>query len=236
MRVFFVIAAVFGLAACQPPVPNSGPIDTGRGVGFGTADDFRAQQAARDRELQRAIVDDQTAAAVDAVIPGPVDVTTLGQEPAAGASETDELVADASAAIDRSVQPERSGEISDEQDFGAVSERESIESDAARIAANREQFQVIQPTEVPTRTNAGPNIVQYALSTTNIVGQQVHRRSGLSGQNRFLRNCAEYASADQAQQDFLARGGPERDRRGLDPDGDGFACGWDPAPFRVVAN
>jgi hypothetical protein len=30
----------------------------------------------------------------------------------------------------------------------------------------------------------------------------------------------------------LANGGPERDKEGLDPDGDGFACGWDPRPFR----
>ena len=26
----------------------------------------------------------------------------------------------------------------------------------------------------------------------------------------------------------------ERDRMGLDPDGDGFACAWDPAPFRLA--
>ena len=38
---------------------------------------------------------------------------------------------------------------------------------------------------------------------------------------------------DQAQQDFLAKGGPERDRMGVDPDGDGFACAWDPRPFRL---
>ncbi|NDH39999.1 MAG: hypothetical protein EBY45_06195 [Gammaproteobacteria bacterium] len=27
---------------------------------------------------------------------------------------------------------------------------------------------------------------------------------------------------------------PERDPMGLDPDGDGFACGWDPEPFRLA--
>jgi hypothetical protein len=32
----------------------------------------------------------------------------------------------------------------------------------------------------------------------------------------------------------LARGGPDKDPRGLDPDGDGFACGWDPAPFLLA--
>ncbi len=27
-------------------------------------------------------------------------------------------------------------------------------------------------------------------------------------------------------------GGPERDQFGIDPDGDGYACRWDPSPFR----
>jgi hypothetical protein len=39
-----------------------------------------------------------------------------------------------------------------------------------------------------------------------------------------------------AQIAFLERGGPKRDTLGLDPDGDGFACYWDPAPFRKAVN
>ena len=122
--------------------------------------------------------------------------------------------------------------ISDEQDFDAVAQRETIESDAERLARNRAQYTVIQPTAVPERTETGPNIVQYALSTTHNPGTQVHSRSSL----RFtdpMAACARYASPDLAQQAFLAAGGPERDRRGLDPDGDGFACDWDPRPFRL---
>lgn len=122
--------------------------------------------------------------------------------------------------------------ISDEQDFAAVSQRETIESDAERLARNRAQYTVIQPTAVPERTETGPNIVAYALSTTHNPGTQVHSRSSL----RFtdpMAACARYASPDLAQQAFLAAGGPERDRRGLDPDGDGFACAWDPRPFRL---
>ena len=57
------------------------------------------------------------------------------------------------------------------------------------------------------------------------------RRPPRSAQ-RHAQACAAFASPDQAQIDFLARGGPERDRKGLDPDGDGFACSWNPAPFR----
>jgi len=126
--------------------------------------------------------------------------------------------------------------ISDENDFGAVSSRQSIESDAARIQANRQQYQVVQPTALPSRNgSAQPNVVQYALQTNHARGTQVHRRFSVNSAAKFQRNCAEYNSADEAQIDFLVRGGPERDRRGLDPDGDGYACGWDPAPFRRAA-
>ncbi|WP_458791262.1 hypothetical protein [Yoonia sp. MH D7] len=126
--------------------------------------------------------------------------------------------------------------ISDEQDFKAVASRETIESDAQRRAAqaaNREQVQVIA---VPERSGTtGPNIVEYALNAPNVKGQEYYSRSVFSGSGRFERNCVKYGSPDAAQRDFLASGGPERDRKGIDPDGDGFACGWDPAPFKQVA-
>ncbi len=51
---------------------------------------------------------------------------------------------------------------------------------------------------------------------------------------KLQRACARYDSQDLAQAEFLASGGPRMDRRGVDPDGDGFACGWDPAPFRTT--
>lgn len=128
--------------------------------------------------------------------------------------------------------------ISDEQDFEAVSTRETIESDAQRRQAAIAAQQEIAPQPLPQRpVDTGPNIVEFALNAPNVRGQEWYSRSLLSGQSRFQRNCAAYATADDAQRDFLARGGPERDRLGIDPDGDGFACGWDPAPFqRAVRN
>lgn len=125
--------------------------------------------------------------------------------------------------------------ISDEQDFDAVASRESIESDAQRRAAQAAAYEQVQPTAVPERSGStGPNIVQYALSAPNVKGQEWYSRLRIAAQSRFERNCAAYRSPDEAQRDFLARGGPERDPTGIDPDGDGFACGWDPAPFRLA--
>jgi hypothetical protein len=125
--------------------------------------------------------------------------------------------------------------ISDEQSFDAVSARESIESDAERLARLREEYRVIEPEALAPRAGAtGPNIVAFALSTTNQVGEQVYRRSNFNADSRFQRACARFATADEAQREFLARGGPESDRMGVDPDGDGFACYWDPRPFRAA--
>ncbi len=123
--------------------------------------------------------------------------------------------------------------ISAEQDFEAVSATRTIESDAQKIAANRAEYTLVQPTELPTRPGSDqPNIVEYALRTDHPVGAQLYRRGGLRSAQGSVRACARFPSPDQAQIEFLSRGGPERDRQGLDPDGDGFACSWDPAPFR----
>lgn len=124
-----------------------------------------------------------------------------------------------------------SARISDENDFSAVASRESIESDRARIAANAAQYQQVQPTALPPRTETGPNIVEYAINARNPLGQQAYARSGLHLSN-YERNCAKFASQDLAQMEFLRRGGPQRDPGNLDPDGDGYACRWDPTPFQ----
>ena len=115
--------------------------------------------------------------------------------------------------------------------------RRSIESDAARIEQNRQTYELVAPTAVPERGADGqPNIVQYALSTSNPVGTQLYSRAGFNLQAKAQRNCARFPSADQAQIEFLSNGGPQRDRKGLDPDGDGYACGWDPSPFRSAVS
>ncbi len=124
--------------------------------------------------------------------------------------------------------------VSDEQDFEAVKSRETIESDKARIEANRAQYVVIQPGGLPTRPgDAGPNIVDFALATTNPLGVSLYDRGGIALTSSD-RACLKFPSSDLAQQEFLANGGPETDRKNLDPDGDGFACAWDPTAFRIA--
>lgn len=122
--------------------------------------------------------------------------------------------------------------ISDENDFAAVGARRSIEADAARLEANRENYKVIEPTAMPKRTETGPNIVAYALSVSHPVGTKAYRRFSILPKAYYVNACAGFASDNEAQMAFLASGGPKRDRKGLDPDGDGYACGWSPEPYR----
>lgn len=227
-RVFLVSAAALALAGCAPAVP-----DSGAGVGFGSYSEYEKQQAAREAQL--------SGGALPA--PSAVSEETLG-------SGTDDVAAEASAVLD-ATRPDgqlveaspsnpppaviNAAGISKENDFDAVGSQRTIEDDAARREALKAQYQVVEATDVPVRTGReGPNIVEYALNTSNAKGQGIYRRVGLNLQAKYTRNCAKYPSPDLAQADFLERGGPERDRLGLDPDGDGYACTWDPAPFRAA--
>lgn len=261
----FGLCAVLGLAACEPQIPDSGagvgfdtspfdPSPTVSSTPLGSP--LPPADAVSTETLTIA-----SAPPSGATITGANSdaVGTLGSPNAVGASSYnvdtgDDIAADTAAALaaaqaNSGVLPVEASPtnaappllnnpgISDENDFQAVSTRQSIESDAERLARNREQFEVVAPTAVPDRPgDSDPNIVAYALSTQHARGTRVYTRTGINLASKAQRNCAKYASADLAQIDFLARGGPQRDRLSLDPDGDGYACGWDPAPFRQAVN
>ncbi len=247
MRAPIALLVACGLTACAPEVPESG-------VGFGNYSDYMQSREAQlagqgaagaavgaplgaapapvfsTEAIGSAIDNAQTGAPASAPFP-PATAAPYAAPMAAGAArprgdapagirvESGEMQADHSA-------------ISDENDFAAVAARETIQSDAERIAQNRAQYQVIQPTALPQRSGSeGPNIVQFAISTSHPPGAQMYKRSSLRLSNPAAA-CAKFASPDLAQEAFLASGGPERDRKGLDADGDGYACGWDPRPFR----
>lgn len=230
----FAVVLPLALAACAPDVP-----DSGAGVGFQDYNSYirntytpppaAAPVAAPPQSFDPTLAADAiaraeggtAAAPAPASAPVPSGDRPRGNAPAGIKEESGEMI-------------HSSGGISDEQDFAAVSARETIESDAERIARNRAQYVVVQPKDLPQRPgDTGPNIVEYALATTHEPGVQMHSRSSF-GRKDPTAACMKFPSSDLAQQEFLARGGPDRDRLGLDPDGDGFACDWDPRPFRLA--
>jgi hypothetical protein len=125
-------------------------------------------------------------------------------------------------------------EISDTQDFGALTERVTIEDDKALLKAQRDKFKVIAPTALPSRKGNAANVVEYALKSTNKVGEKVYSRGNPLGKTLAKRNCKQYRLPDDAQAAFLKAGGPKRDNKNLDPDGDGFACAWTPDTYRKL--
>jgi hypothetical protein len=241
-----VMLATLTLAACTPTVP-----DSNSGVGFQDYNSYIRGARPVAPAPGPVIVPPPSGSFDPAAAAAAIDRAdgTVSVSPPAAVPPVSVVEPVADAGTDGAVRPrggapagikEESGEmvhnntgISDEQDFNAVSSRETIESDKERIARNRSEYVVVQPKELPQRPGeTGPNIVEYALATTHAPGVQLHQRRGLKRDPNAA--CAKFASADLAQSEFLRTGGPERDKLGVDPDGDGFACGWDPRPFRTA--
>ena len=236
MRKFFLVACVIVSGGCEPTIntqqitqsaqnlrENVRNIDTQR-ITQGTQNlkenlqNFRTSSSTQNQNTDAAPESLQTTDPVLAGILGdvldeePVTTTVAGEE--IGELDTTRL--------------------SDENDFEAVSERQSIESDAERVEKNRALYVLIEPTSLPRRPGSNvPSIVEYAIKTTNPVGTQLYSRQ-FASKTRFDWNCSKYSSQSAAQEAFLVWGGPRVDPKGIDPDGDGFACYWDPKPFRSV--
>lgn len=224
--------AMLTISACAPPPPYS----NAQGPGFDTP-----AQAALRRDAQLA----GTAPLQPYAPPGPVTGgdftdaqtlandtrTALGQPIYPGTSGFDPIAAPGPTFpvdLDRD-----NPSISQEQDFDVVSQERGIEADAERLRQARAQYQVVTPTEIQRPADVGPNIFGYALNGSRPVGTSgAYGRGLIASAGRAAPKCATYSSADLAQGAFLTAGGPERDRLGLDPDGDGNACSWDPAVVR----
>lgn len=206
MRTFLPIIGLCVLAACAPTVPESG-----QGVGFGDYDSYLEAERAREAELRGQPVPD-----------GPVISNEAPETQTPGTAPQGQQVA---------IDTDNPG-ISRSQSFEVVSERETIESDAAKIRAQRELYEFAKPKPLPERDSKA-NVAQFALSTVHSVGEKKYNRSPFGGLSTN-RRCARYDTPNDAQQAFLDAGGPRNDRLGLDPDGDGFACDWSPEVFRQM--
>lgn len=240
------------LAACGGSAPYSNVIDTtGRGVGFSDyAQYMRAQEELsrirRSEATQAGNV--QTPAGAPQFAPQRQN-SSIGQEAVAavrgapatqapsGAQQFPVAQQNTGAPLS-AVSPSSTGQtqtasagVSEQQftpqPFGAAQPDRLVERDFVP------QVQV-SDSEMSTGTNT-PNLFVYALSTQHNVGEQRYNRSNPLRWRRSESACAQFGSQDLAQEAFLAAGGPERDTNHLDPDGDGFACWWDPTPFRQAA-
>ena len=235
-RLALTALCLTALAACQPEVP-----DSARGVGFESYSDYMRR---RDGQLAGTTqpmaggpaISTETVTAAPIGAPLPMATAPAAAAPVTGAIIGERPRGDAPAGIKTESGEVAHSGISDEQEFSAVASRETIQSDAERLRRQREQYVVVQPTALPQRSGeSGPNIAQFAMSTSHAPGTKMYSRSGIRFRS-YESACGPFSSADLAQIEFLNRGGPDRDPMGVDPDGDGFACGWDPRPFRAGLN
>ena len=78
------------------------------------------------------------------------------------------------------------------------------------------------------------NVAKFARDTKHNKGEKIFTRLSFSIYDNW-NECSKFKSKDEAQRKFLKDGGPYKDRFNLDPDGDGFACDWDPEIYRELS-
>ena len=77
------------------------------------------------------------------------------------------------------------------------------------------------------------NVAEFARKTYHKRGEKIFFRIGFSIYDNW-NECSKFKTRDEAQRKFLSNGGPNNDKFNLDPDGDGFACEWDPKVYREL--
>ena len=78
------------------------------------------------------------------------------------------------------------------------------------------------------------NVAKFARDTKHKIGEKIFTRTIYSIYNNW-NECSKFKIKDDAQRKFLSNGGPYKDKFNLDPDGDGFACEWDPEIYRELS-
>ncbi len=199
------------LVGCSTTVPNDGP----EYFDSITPDPASLEVQAQEEQLLRAEGLPQTV-----------------RPPAEGTVQSGSTVIPANKSVKGSDEPLSDGTISNSQDFQTAKANDTIASDAAKLQGLKDNYQIIQPGAAPVRVS-DINLAKYALAQTNPVGQKAYSRFFI-GSAKAKRKCERYISADEAQLAFLKSGGPEKDRNGIDPDGDGYACDWSPDVFRAM--
>jgi hypothetical protein len=236
-RLTVSLISLLAVSACEPTVP-----DSASGVGFGDYTEYRTEQArmraAREAQLsgRSTILPPERTGAPSAKPTPPSGISSaelsqagIGPAPSPAASVPATAPATPGAVAQPGlITPAPGTPLAATAQGAAFVGGQPVATPGAGAPAGER----LQSQPVPNRpSSTGPDIVAYALQTSNAVGQQVYSRS-MPSQNKAQRNCANYPSPDLAQRAFLSSGGPQRDRYGIDPDGDGFVCGWSPEPFR----
>jgi hypothetical protein len=218
--------AMLALAACGT---GPAPSDVAQGVGF---QDYQDYQARRTALRTPPPVAPQTALPPADVVAEPfapeaplrTQWADVGTSPVrAGSVDVARIAAGAIAEADGTLPAP-----------AQTSAQTSAQTPPQQIAMSPSGDDFVAPPLPAGMSVLGANVVAFALSTDHGVGERVYPRFPLRLGRPEVR-CSDFRTTDLAQDWFLTNEGPDRDRAGLDPDGDGFACNWTPDRYRDEA-
>ncbi len=254
-RIFSALAGLAALAACNnsEPAGGRGPFDPlpqyPAPTTLGGLPPRLGQTVPAEVQPQTAISipgETQVAGALpgaprSAITPPPNDPNAiLAQDVTAALANTAQVAAPATTAEGTPAVPgaaEIGIDPNDESINLALSSQEVQERQRAAAQQRREaaqqQLVVVQPEAVPQQ-DVNANVVAFARQTTHPVGTRTYNRPAFRSRSQAAAVCRRFETQDEAQRQFLANGGPTTDRYNLDPDGDGFACNFDPEKYRSL--
>ena len=114
-------------------------------------------------------------------------------------------------------------------------EQQNVEKAAAKkfLLEARQKRTVVEPEETGDLSKKSDvNLALYARQTFNAIGEKIYKRNPTK--KKKLDPCLRFISSEDAQRFFLKNNGPQKDFWNLDPDGDGFACKWNPEQYRKI--
>ena len=259
MRSAVMILAAFGLAACGTAVPDSGagvgfqdydaynapaPVAAAPAAGFTPGGALAAIDKAEGKNTDTALTPTNQPLSAQAAA-SPYAAAAAGCGDLRGADQRRRIVR-AAMRPQGSPRPRRRWRMCRDRRPMSARCRTSRTFQAVSAARNHRKRQGpdrAQPRAISGRSADGLAAARraamrriscnIAISANHPKGTQMYKRGGLR-LNSYNAACGKFPSPDLAQEAFLAAGGPDRDRKGLDPDGDGYACAWDPTPFRAA--
>lgn len=228
-RAISLVFVLSALAACDTSQPAGGrgyfdppppaPFDPAPNTGIVPGEPLSATTV--DPDPNAALARDVTSALAATDTGGTVDT-----------SEIDAPAGDILATGDMGIDP------NDESiDLAQQTQEEQIRQRAIaqqRREAAQQQLVIVEPEPVP-QLDVNANVARFARETDHPVGTKRYNRPAFRDRAQSASVCRRFDDPEQAQRQFLANGGPDTDRYNLDPDGDGFACDFDPEKYRRLS-
>lgn len=235
-RQLAIAGLLLSLAACGTAIPD----DSVAGAGFRSAEEFAAARGAPGRTPAPQTVRPPGADAAGAAQDGETGQGT--PLPRAIFDAVEDPGETAGAEGDVALGPDGFPDLTAPPGEDALFQPAPLEREIAGAldgGADARQVAAAVGIEVggaaPGTRPSATAVVDYALAADWPVGERRFSRS-LFGRGQAPENCAAFSTDDRAQEAFLNAGGPDQDPLRIDPDGDGYACGWTPALLRRLAD